>query len=306
MNFFKLIKSIFALAIMVGCASFSSDVNAQSVLDKVKRDKKIIVGAREAAPPYGFIDAAGTWKGWSMDLSRAIHGIIEKKLDMKIDLVFKPITPATRIPLIINGTLDWVLGTTGRSVKREDVVDFSVINNGVCVEKLSAKSSGINTTSDLAGKRVGVTKGSNEERYITALGKSGKLNPPATIVAFDKHSTGFLALSQGKTDAHVTLRDTLVSMAKKSPNPDNWQVNGPSLFCNLNGIILPENDSNWKDMVDHSLCYFIVTGGYEKLWDEWFSGANPKAGYEKVQSDTVRALVYNQCSWGAEKFLTAN
>ena len=219
MNFLKLIKSIFAFAIMIGCTSFSNDVNAQSVLDKVKRDKKIIVGAREAAPPYGFIDAAGTWMGWSMDLSRAIHGIIEKKLDMKLDLVFKPITPATRIPLIINGTLDWVLGTTGRSVKREDVVDFSVINNGVCVENLPAKNSGINTTEDLAGKRVGVTKGSNEERYISALGASGKLNPPATVVAFDKHSTGFLALSQGKTDAHVTLRDTLVSMAKKSPNP---------------------------------------------------------------------------------------
>jgi ABC-type amino acid transport substrate-binding protein len=303
MIFSKLIKSAVAFAIVAGCGSFSYEVKADSVLDKVKRDKKILVGTRESAPPYGYIDSAGNWIGWSMDLSRAIHGIIEKKIGMKLDLVFKPITPQTRIPLIANGTLDWVLGTTGRSIKRESVIDFSIINNGVCVEKLSAKGSGIKTTMDLAGKRVGVTKGSNEERYITALGKSGKLNPPATVVTFDKHSTGFLALSQGKTDAHVTLRDTLVSMANKSPKPDNWQVNGPSLFCNLNGIILPEDDSDWKDMVDHSLCYFIVTGGYEKLWDEWFSGANPKAGYQKTQSDTVRTLVYNQCSWGAEKFL---
>ncbi len=306
MNFSKLIKSTVALAIFAGSGSFSLDVLAESVLDKVKRDKKILVGTRESAPPYGYIDADGNWVGWSMDLSRAIHKIIEKKIGMELELVFKPITPQTRIPLIANGTLDWVLGTTGRSVKREDVIDFSVINNGVCVEKLSAKDSGIMTTADLAGKRVGVTKGSNEERYITALGKAGTLNPPAIVVPFDKHSTGFLAMSQGKTDVHVTLRDTLVSMAAKSPNPDDWQVNGPSLFCNLNGIILPEDDSNWKDMVDHSLCYFIVTGGYEKLWDEWFSGDNPKAGYQKVQSDTVRTLVYNQCSWGAEKFLDSN
>lgn len=306
MNYSKLISSMVVAAIVAGGAGISRDAKAASVLDKVKQDKRIIVGTREAAPPYAYIDKEGNWVGWSMDLSRAIHGIIEKKLDMKLELVFKPITPQTRIPLIANGTLDWVLGTTGRSVKREDVIDFSVINNGVCVQKLSAKSSGIMTTADLAGKRVGVTKGSNEERHLTALGKSGELNPPPIVVPFDKHSTGFLALSQGKTDAHVTLRDTLVSMANKSPNPDNWQVNGPALFCNLNGLILGENDSNWKDMVDHSLCYFITTGGYENLWDEWFSGSNPKAGYQKVQSETVRTLVYNQCSWGAEKFLDSN
>lgn len=182
MNYSKLIKSMVALAILAVGTSFSLDVKAKSILDKVKSDKRILVGARESAPPYGFIDASGNWVGWSMDLSRAIHGIIEKKIGMKLELVFKPITPQTRIPLIINGTLDWVLGTTGRSVKRESVIDFSVINNGVCVEKLSAKSSGIMTTMDLAGKRVGVTKGSNEERYITALGESGELNPPATIV----------------------------------------------------------------------------------------------------------------------------
>ena len=78
MNLFKLIKSTVALAIVAGCGSFSFAVKADSVLDKVKQDKQILVGTRESAPPYGYIDADGNWIGWSMDLSRAIHKISRK------------------------------------------------------------------------------------------------------------------------------------------------------------------------------------------------------------------------------------
>lgn len=135
------------------------------------------------------------------------------------------------------------------------------------------------------------------------VGATGELNPPATLVTFDKHSTGFIALSQGKTDAHVTLDDTLNSMAMKSPNPNNWQVRGPDLFCIQSGILLAENDSNWRDMVNHSLCYLIETGEFDRLYDEWFAGESPKSGYQRELSPEIRALIHNQCPFGSERFL---
>lgn len=305
MNISKIIGSAIAMMAFFGVSVAGIDASAESKLDKVKRDKKIVVGAREAAPPYGYLDANGKWVGWSMDLSKALHEIIERKLGTKLELEFKPVTPQTRIPLIVNGTLDWVLGTTGKTVDREEVVDFSLTNNAVCVKKLVAKSSPIRETKDLAGKRVGVTKGSGEERLLVTMGQSGELNPAPKVVSFDKHSTGFIALSQGKTDAHVTLDDVLISLAMNSPNPGDWEVRGPDLFCIINGIILPENDSNWTDMVNHSLCYFIVTGGYDKLYEEWFLGAKPKAGYKRELSPAIRTTIHNQCPDGADKFLEA-
>lgn len=306
MSYSKL-KMLPAILVMAATGVVSSHVaNAESVLDKVVRDKKIIVGTRESAPPYAYIDAQGNWVGWSLDLSRALHGIIEQKLDAKLELEFKPVTPQTRIPLVVNGTVDWVLGTTGNTIAREDVIDFSAINNAVCVKKLVPAGSDIHATKDMAGKRIGVTKGSVEERLITSMGESGELNPPAQVVTFDKHSTGFIALSQGKTDAHVTLDDTLLSIARKSPDPKAWDVRGPDLFCIPNGILLPENDSNWRDMVNQSLCYFIVTGGYDKLYDEWFAGDAPKAGYTRVQSAELKTIIHGQCPYGSETFLTKN
>ena len=282
---------------------FSTQVSADSVLDKVKRDKKIVVGSREAAPPYAYVESDGSWVGWAMDLSRAIHGVIEKKLGTKIELEFKPVTPQTRIPLVVNGSVDWVLGTTGRTVKRDEVIDYAVVHNATCIKKLVPKDSAISATKDMAGMRIGVTKGSVEERLITEMGRTGELTPPAKLVGFDKHSTGFIALSQGKTDAHVTLDDTLNSIAMKSPNPENWEVRGPDLFCIQSGILLPENDSDWRDMVNHSMCYLIETGEFDRMYDVWFAGPEPKSGYQRELSADIRALIHNQCPFGSEKFL---
>lgn len=301
----KFLRLLVAAAVLATTGGVADKASAESKLDKVKREKKIVVGTRESAAPYAYIDSNGDWVGWSLDLSRAIHDVIAEKLGMELELEFKAVTPQTRIPLIVNGSLDWVLGTTGRTVKRDEVIDFSVINNAVCVKKLVPADSDIRATKDLAGKRVGVTKGSVEERLITAMGQSGELDPPATVVDFDKHSTGFIALSQGKTDVHVTLDDTLLSLKQKSPDPDAWEVRGPDMFCIPNGILLPENDSDWTDMVNHSLCYLIVTGAYDGLYDEWFAGDHPKAGYQREQSDALKTVIHNQCPWGSEEFLAA-
>jgi len=305
MNFSKVLCAVTAASALIGVLATAHDAAAQSKLDRVIKDKRIVVGGQEAAAPYGYIDAQGNWVGWSMDLSKALHAIIEQKLGMKLELVFRPVTPQTRIPLIVNGSLDWVLGSTGKSVEREQVVDFSLTNNAVCVKKLVPKSSTIQSTQDLAGKRVGVTKGSIEERLLTTMSQTGELKPPVQVVTFDKHTTGFIALGQGKTDAHVTLEDTLLSMAITSPNPDEWEVRGPDVFCTISGIILPQNDSKWRNMVNHSLCYFITSGGYDKLFEEWFGGDKPKAGFKRKLSPEIRAAIFNQCPDGSETFIEA-
>ena len=303
MNKFSLKASVVSVAVAVALASMSTGAVAQSVLDRVIAKQKLVIGTRESQVPYAYVNSAGEYEGWAVDLNRALHGLIEQKLNLEIELEFKPVTAQTRIPLVVNGSLDWVLGTTGQTVAREEVVDFSLVNNAVCVKKLVAVDSGIETTQDLAGKRVGVNAGSVEERLITAMNASGELNPPAQLITSDKHSSGFISLSQGKTDAHVTLDDALISLMMRAPEPERWAVRGPDIFCINQGIILPENDSNWRDMVNQSMCYFIVTGGYDELYAEWFLGDSPKAGYIREQSDALRSLISSQCPFGSETFL---
>jgi ABC-type amino acid transport substrate-binding protein len=276
---------------------------AQSKYDKVVKEKKLVVGAQEGTAPYGYVDEKGEVAGWAVDLSKLLHATLEKKLGMKIALEFRRVTPSTRIPLIVNGSLDWVLGSTGKTVEREQVVDFSLVNNAVCVQMLHRKSLPFQTYQDLAGKRVGVTAGSVEQKVLTEMGQTGKIKPAPQVVAFPTHAVGFLALEQGRTDAHVTLDSALRGLQIKAQKPDEWTVHGPDLFCIPNGIILPVNDSKWTRTVNHALCWVIHTGEFDALYNEWFGDKAPKAGFPLPMSESTRNLIHGQCPFGIEDWM---
>jgi ABC-type amino acid transport substrate-binding protein len=295
-----IMRSLLCLALVTMVAATAS---AQSKYDKVLQKKELTVGAQEGAAPYGYVDEKGELAGWAVDLSKALHALIEKKLGIKIALEFRKVTPETRIPLIVNGSLDWVLGSTGITVDREEVVDFSLINNTACIKMLNRKSTAIRDIKDLAGKRIGVTNGSVEQRLLTEMGQNGKLKPAPQVIAFPTHAVGFLALEQRRTDVHVTLDSALMALQVNAKNPSEWTVHGPDLFCTLSGIILPQNDSKWRHTVNNALCYLIENGEYDKLYDEWFGPKNPKAGFPLPQSAMTKTVIHNQCPFGIDNWL---
>ena len=89
----------------------------------------------------------------------------------------------------------------------------------------------------------------------------------------------------------------------KAKNPDDWTVHGPELKCMPNGILLAEDDSDWTDMVNHSFCYLVKTGEYDRIYKDWFGGDNPKAGFQRPIPTALRYVLDNQCPTGSEKWL---
>lgn len=296
----QLLRLSIALVTVLG---WSASADAQSRLDRVTRDKKLVVGAQEGTPPFGYVDEKGEVAGWAVDLSKALHALIQRKMNTTLALEFRRVTPETRIPLIVNGTLDWVLGSTGKTIEREEVVDFSLVNNAVCVQMLHRKSENYRDYSDLGGKRLGVTNGSVEQKVLTEMGQNGKISPPPRVVTFPSHAVGFLALEQGRTDVHITLDVALRGLQVKAKDPSEWVVHGPELFCIPNGIIVPQNDSKWRNMINNALCYMINNGDFYKLYDEWFGEKSPKAGFPLPITTTTRNLLEGQCPFGIEAWL---
>src|SRR5271157_4263857 len=83
----------------------------ESTADRIKRTGVFNLGAREADPPYGFLDK-DKHVGFSTEIAERVHERLEKELKTSIKINYVAVTSRTRIPLLLNGTIDMEAGAT--------------------------------------------------------------------------------------------------------------------------------------------------------------------------------------------------
>lgn len=259
----------FCLTALLLSFFFSGPSFAESVLDKINSTGQVTIGHREDAAPFAFYDKEGHWVGFSIDIGRHLADELKKKYNKPIQVKKKPINSKTRIPLILNGQLDIVIGTTTITLSREEVVDFSLPFFITGAMFIVPKDSPIKDVSDLAGKRVGVARGTTHIKNIENAVKEGLINPPCEIVQFEDHAKGFLGLTQKKVNAYFTDASILYGLKKNALHPDNWIIVGHFLSYEPYGFIVPSNDSKWRDFVNAFLVRLIKSGEFYKLYDKW-------------------------------------
>mgnify|MGYP005841829581 CR=1 FL=1 len=243
----------------------------ESVLEKIERTGKVTMGFREGAVPFGFMNAKGEWVGFGLDLGQGIVDALSAKFGKPIALVKEPMNPKTRIPLVVNGTIDIGIGSTTITLAREEVVDFSLPYFLTGTRLLVPKGSPIKDFPDLAGKRVGMGSGSTANiKGIDRAIESGLIKPPCEKVLFEEHNKGFLALQQGKIHAYFTDASMLAGMKAKAQNPSDWEIVGRYLTYEPYGMILPENQGKWRDFVNAALIGMIKSGKFDQIYHKWF------------------------------------
>ena len=237
---------------------------AETVLEKISRTGMLTAGTRTASIPFAYIDDKNQWIGFSVDFLEAVRARLEKKLNKPIKLDKKEVTPATRIALVANRTIDVECGSTTYTRGRDETVDFSINFFFTGSQLLVKKGSWIKALADVAGKRVGATQGTTNEKALRAS------QPKADLVTFQDHAAGFLALEQGKIVAYVTDGILLAGLAAKAKNPRDYEVVGDFFSKDPYSCIVPENDSKWRDFVNHTLMEMIDDGRYFDLYEKWF------------------------------------
>ncbi|MBI4588277.1 MAG: amino acid ABC transporter substrate-binding protein [Candidatus Rokubacteria bacterium] len=251
------------LTVLVMLAS-AAPALAETVLEKITRTGVLTAGTRTASIPFAFINEKNEWIGFSIDFLEAVRARLEKKLGKPIKLDKKEVTPQTRIPLVANRTIDLECGSTTYTRGRDETVDFTINFFFTGSQLLVKKGSGIKTLADVAGKRVGATQGTTNEKALRAQ------QPRADVVTFMDHAAGFLALEQGKIVAYVTDGILLAGLAAKARSPKDYEVVGDFFSKDPYSCIVPENDSKWRDFVNHALMELIDSGKYFEMYDKWF------------------------------------
>src|SRR3979411_1571812 len=148
-------------------------------LKKIKETGAIKLGHRESSVPFSYYDDKQQVVGYAMDLcARIVDGVKDNLKLAKLDAKLNPVTSATRISLMANGTIDLECGSTTNNLDRQKQVSFAITHFVTANRFVSKKSANLKTVEDLRGKTITSTSGTTNIKQITEIGapKGLKLN----------------------------------------------------------------------------------------------------------------------------------
>jgi ABC-type amino acid transport substrate-binding protein len=230
---------------------------AQSALNDVKKRGKMIVGVKTDFPPFGSVDAAGTNVGFDVDVSHELAKALFGDPN-KLELV--SVTSGNRIPYLQSGKIDIIVATVTVTDERRKVVEFSdpYFLSGALL--LVPKTSAINDTKDLNGKKVAVIQGAITDQDIAELA------PQATRLKYGKVTEAVLAVKAGHADAFA--QDDILILKLAKDNPD-LRVAGKPFQPRPYGIAVRKGDTEFIGWVNAQLKRMHADGTYDRIWKKY-------------------------------------
>jgi glutamate/aspartate transport system substrate-binding protein len=268
----KQISQVLAVTALISISGVA--VAASATMDKIKSSGAVTMGVRESSIPMSYTTGDSRFDGYHVEVCRMILGDIKDKLGLNtIRINYQPVTSQNRVPLVQNGTVDIECGTTTNNSARAKDVGFA---NTLYVEevRIAVKAnSGINSISQLVGKKVATTTGTTS---VQLLRKHEKANGVNFDEVFGKdHADSFLLLESGRADAFVMDGSILAGNIANSKNPKDYKIVGEILSTEPIAIMVRKDDPEFKAAVNAAIAKIVTNGKMPGLWNKWFLSPIP-------------------------------
>jgi glutamate/aspartate transport system substrate-binding protein len=258
-------------------AATASAAELTGTLKKIKDTGAITLGHRDTSIPFSYYDDKQQVVGYAIDLCLKIVDAVKAELKMpKIDVKFNPVTSATRIPLMANGTVDLECGSTTNNLERQKQVAFTITHFVTANRYVAKKSSNIKSLKDLKGKTVVSTSGTTNIRWATEENAKQKMG--MNIIAAKDHAESFLTVETGRAVAFFMDDILLYSLVATSKNPSEWVIGSEAYTVEPYGIMLRRDDPAFKKVVDGAMTKIYKSGEINKIYDKWFVNPIPPKG----------------------------
>lgn len=248
--------------------SFSSlAVADESVLNTVMKEKLIKVGIRTDNPPHSFIDKTGKWVGFDVDIANALA----KQMGVKIKQV--AVDELTRISYLKSGKINIAIASMSHTYKRDKEIDFSQTYFTSIQTFIVKNKSSISSLNELAGKKIGVSRGSHAiGNWKSWLKKNNYPENSAIIIEFGSKQAGIEAVRSGLIAGYAEDYEVLASFSKVNKS---LRVLDSAIGMKQDGIGVRENDSKIRDSINFSLQSIKKSGEYNKIYNKWFGENSP-------------------------------
>jgi glutamate/aspartate transport system substrate-binding protein len=269
-----MLPAMIAAALAAG-PSLAQDLTG--TLKKIKETGAITLGHRESSVPFSYYDDKQQVVGYAMDLcARIVDGVKDNLKLAKLDAKLNPVTSATRIPLMANGTIDLECGSTTNNLDRQKQVSFTITHFVTANRFVSKKSANLKTVDDLKGKTVVSTSGTTNLKQITEIGAQKGLG--LNILAAKDHAEAFLMVETGRAAAFVMDDILLFSLVAGSKSPQDYVISTDALSVEPYGIMLRREDAPFKKVVDEAMIATYRGGAINAIYGKWFLKPIPPKG----------------------------
>jgi glutamate/aspartate transport system substrate-binding protein len=247
-------------------------------LKNIKDTGAITLGFRDSSIPFSYLDDNQKPVGFAMDICNKIVDAVKKELKLdKLEVKLNPVTSATRIPLMANGTIDLECGSTTNNAERQKQVSFTNTHFLTASRYVSKKSSNINSIDDLKGKSVVSTAGTTNIKQLTEANVARGLG--ANIVPAKDHAEAFLMVETDRAVAFVMDDVLLASLVAGSKDPSAYVISKDAFSKpEPYGIMLRKDDPAFKKVVDAATAALYTSGEGGKIYTKWFMEKIPPKG----------------------------
>jgi len=236
---FRLTRASLVSLIAAAAAGAALPARADG-LDDIMKAGVLRVAVPQDFPPFGSVGADMQSQGYDIDMA----GVIAKGLGVKLQLV--PVVSANRLPYLQTNKVDIIISTLGKTAERAAVIDFSSAYAPYYSAVFGPPSIAVNGPADLAGRTIGVTRGTLEDTEVSKIAPA-----TLTISRFEDNATLITAFLSGQVPliatgtpvaAAINAKNPPVKPAKKfllkdSPCFIGLNKNQPKLLAKINAVI---------------------------------------------------------------------
>jgi polar amino acid transport system substrate-binding protein len=197
-----LVRAFLALAAI---AAFLPAAHADA-LDDILKSKVIKIAVPQDFPPFGSVGPDLKPQGYDIDMANAIA----KALGVKLELV--PVTSANRIPYLQTRKVDLIISSLGKNPEREKTIDFSAAYAPFFSGVFGPQAMAVSKPEDLAGKKVGVTRGAVEDIDLSKL-----VPPTAQLIRFEDNNATIQAFLAGQVELVATGNVVAAAILARNP-----------------------------------------------------------------------------------------
>lgn len=254
----KFLSILLASAMLIGVVGCGNSQDATA--DSNDSSEKIIVGLDDQFPPMGFRDENNEIVGFDIDLAKAAA---EK---MGVEVEFQPIDWDSKELEIETGKIDLIWNGFSINDERLETFEFTkpYLNNRQII--IVPDGSTIAAKADLAGKNVGIQKGSSAVDAVMADPINTEF---ASMPEYETNVLAFEDLKIGRVDAVVA--DEIVAKYYIAENPNAKLVALDDSFGSEQyGIAAKKGNTELISKLQTALDECNADGTAAKISTDWF------------------------------------